>query len=195
ADETPREDAFCAHAILGNDVMVVEDASKDKRFFDNPLVVGDPNIRFYAGAPLVTREGMELGTLCVIDSQPRKLAPEQKRLLKDLAAMAVDEMELHKNLKQLHKRQAELEKMQDGLRVANRKLESLAATDSLTGIANRRALDMALVREVRRGARKRSPVSFLLIDADHFKKYNDLYGHQAGDACLQTIGEVLRDAL
>ncbi len=192
--ETPREDAFCAHAILGDEVMVVEDASLDARFADNPLVTGDPNIRFYAGAPLVTKEGLPLGTLCVIDSIARTLTPHNRRVLQDLAAMAADEMELHKNLRLLHARKRELEKSQEGLRAANRKLESMAATDGLTGIANRRAFDAACARELRRAARKRTPVSLLLLDADNFKKYNDRYGHQAGDAVLQAVAGALRQA-
>jgi diguanylate cyclase (GGDEF)-like protein len=183
----PRGHAFCAHAILGDDVMVVEDATKDDRFRDNPLVTGDPNIRFYAGAPLINRDGFELGTLCVIDTIPRQLSPANRRVLKDLAAMAVDEMELHKSLKRMHASRLALQK-------ANRQLETMAATDALTGIANRRAFDAATARELRRAARERSPVSLLLFDADNFKKYNDRYGHQAGDAVLKAIAAALHDA-
>ncbi|MBV9419129.1 MAG: sensor domain-containing diguanylate cyclase [Alphaproteobacteria bacterium] len=194
-EETARADGFCAYTVLNDELMVVEDAAADKRFYDNPFVTGEPHVRFYAGAPLTSRDGLAVGSLCVIDSKPRVLAPEQRRLLKDLAAMAVDEMELHKSIKQLHKRQVELQRTQDGLRAANKRLEELASTDALTGIANRRTLDACMVRELRRAARKRSAVSLLLIDADHFKMFNDLYGHQAGDACLRMMGEVLRAAL
>jgi diguanylate cyclase len=93
ATETSRDTAFCAHAILDDDVMEVRDARDDQRFAGNPLVTGDPHIRFYAGAPLVTSEGQSLGTLCVIDSTPRSLSPEQKDMLRRLSRMAVTQME------------------------------------------------------------------------------------------------------
>ena len=93
--ETPREYAFCDHAIRKDDVMVVSDATKDERFVDNPLVTEGPEIRFYAGAPLITKSGHALGTLCVIDSKPRNdFTESDKQLLEDIAASVMTEIEV-----------------------------------------------------------------------------------------------------
>lgn len=99
ACETGRDISFCGHAILGQEIFEVCDASQDPRFADNPLVSGGPHIRFYAGAPLITGDGYGLGTLCIIDSQPRQLNADERRALRDLADIVVSEMlqiELHK---------------------------------------------------------------------------------------------------
>ncbi len=96
ASETPRDLAFCAHAIITSNPMVVTDATKDKRFFDNPLVTEAPNVRFYAGIPLTTDDGLALGTLCAIDSVPREPSPEQIKALTDLSRVVLDELELRR---------------------------------------------------------------------------------------------------
>jgi len=99
--ETPRDVAFCAHTILAADVLVAEDARLDSRFADNPFVLGEPHLRFYAGAPLLTAEGQAVGSLCLIDFQPREFSSAQREALRDLAASVVSEMELRSASAQL----------------------------------------------------------------------------------------------
>jgi len=97
--QTPRDVSFCAYAIEGDGVFVVPDATRDERFANNPLVTGDAGIRFYAGAPLCTPEGFNIGTLCVIDNVARELSPEQHQALQALSRQVVTQLELRRNLK------------------------------------------------------------------------------------------------
>lgn len=99
ATETPREVSFCGHVVADGATMVVSDAEGDARFADNPLVTGPPNVRFYAGAPLVTPSGHALGSLCVIDHVPREPTPEQLAVLEALARQVVDQLELRAELR------------------------------------------------------------------------------------------------
>ena len=101
-DETDRDAAFCTHALVEPDqLLVIEDALEDDRFVDNPLVTGDPNIRFYAGAVLCTPTGEALGTVCVIDRVPRTLSETQRRGLKSLARLTIAQLELRKAMKDM----------------------------------------------------------------------------------------------
>lgn len=111
ASETPRSIAFCSHAILQDDVFEVPNALEDNRFFDNPLVTGAPDIRFYAGAPLVTSSGLPLGTLCVIDTVPKKLTAVQEKALKVLAHQVVGQLELRLHNHRLERMNANREKI------------------------------------------------------------------------------------
>ena len=96
--ETTRDVSFCAHAILQPGTFIVRDAPEDERFRTNPLVMGEPYIRFYAGSPLTTVEGFKLGTLCVIDRVPRELMPEQIAALHMLSEQAMMQLELRRNI-------------------------------------------------------------------------------------------------
>lgn len=131
ASQTPREVAICSTAIQQKDVFVVPDALKDERFQNNPLVVDEPHIRFYAGAPLINEEGYALGTLCVVDLVPREFDDEQKEALRTLGRLVLAQMEFRRNLMLLrealtdrthkeHERERELLALQEKLlRVMN----------------------------------------------------------------------------
>ncbi|GAA4650174.1 GAF domain-containing sensor histidine kinase [Kistimonas scapharcae] len=101
ARETPREYAFCAHAILQDEALVVPDSEQDPRFCDNPLVTGDPHVKFYAGMPLILNNSMPVGTLCVIDHHPRELSNIQQSALEALARQVVSQLELRLKVKAL----------------------------------------------------------------------------------------------
>jgi sigma-B regulation protein RsbU (phosphoserine phosphatase) len=106
--EIGRDPGLCASAILQDEPWIVEDAARDARTLANPLVAGDFGLRFYAGAPLTTRDGHNLGTLCVIDREPRDVTPEEAETLRDLAAIVVDELELRLSARTVVEREQEL---------------------------------------------------------------------------------------
>ncbi len=137
--EMHRDIAFCAHALLQDDLLEVGDARKDARFADNPLVTGEPKIRFYAGAPLVTPYGQKLGTVCAIDFQPRKLNPEQAEGLRILSRFVVRELEARRQLIELWRTEAALrlanDQMEQGVKD---RTEALAIANSQLKIANDR---------------------------------------------------------
>lgn len=106
--ETPRDLAFCAHAILDDKILVVKDTHQDQRFANNILVTNDPKIRFYAGAPLIDKKGFKLGTLCVIDKVPRDLSPQQLKALEQLSAIVVSQIQLRLEMKNQAKNEFKL---------------------------------------------------------------------------------------
>ncbi len=137
AVETPRELAFCAHAILNpKEIFIIEDARNDERFYDNPLVVEEPNVVFYAGIPLVENNGLPLGTLCVIDDKPNKLTKSQINSLRMLSNQVMKLLELRKNKKQLEKALEKFEKKNQELE----RFAYIAAHDLKSPLGNIAAL-------------------------------------------------------
>ncbi|NNE82413.1 MAG: sensor domain-containing diguanylate cyclase [Alphaproteobacteria bacterium] len=164
ATETPRNISFCTHAIMQDEPLIIPDALDDSRFRQNPLVTGEPYIRFYIGIPLKTPDGYNIGTLCAVDQQPRELSDEQINLLWDLARLVMDELELRE----------------------------IATTDSLTGAQTRRSFQLDVKREMDRVQRYKRPAAFITFDVDNFKVVNDTYGHAAGDAVLQSLASTCK---
>ena len=165
--ETPRDVSFCAHAILSDQILMIPDAGSDERFQDNPLVTGEPKIRFYAGCPLKVGNGSNVGTLCLLDTRPRVLDAEERGLLRDLASMAEQEI-------------AALQ---------------LASIDDLTQLSNRRGFEALAEHALSMCKRMGTPASLLFFDLDQFKRINDTFGHAEGDRALVAFAQVLRRVL
>lgn len=162
--ETPRDISFCGHAILDDVPLVVPNALEDERFFDNPLVCGEPGVRFYVGCPLRAPNGQRIGALCLMDRRPRQFDEDDLMALKDLAAMVEHELAA----------------------------TQLATLDALTGVLNRRGFALLAEQSLRFCRRQRVPMSVVFIDLDGFKRINDGFGHAEGDRALVSFAEHLR---
>ena len=159
--ETSRDISFCGHAILGDGLFIIPDTSVDERFADNPQVLKDPCIRFYAGCPLTAPNGHKLGTLCIKDYQPRNFEKEDLEALKDLASMV----------------ERELAAVQ------------MATLDELTSISNRRGFMMLAQHSLHLCARQKLSASLVFMDLDKFKPINDTFGHAEGNRVLTVFAE------
>lgn len=157
--ETPRSISFCTHTIKADEPLIVQDAREDCRFRDNPLVLGEPHIRSYAGVPLQTPDGYNVGSLCAIDIVPREFAAAEIAILNSFAALVVDELELRR----------------------------IAERDHLTGALTRRGFTELLKKEIARSYRHNRDSVLVLMDIDHFKSVNDRFGHPAGDEVLKAV--------
>ena len=172
--QVPSQESFCSLTAQDSGVMIVEDARTHALFQKYPSVTGSPNIRFYAGAPLISKAGHKLGTLCVMDTVPRAFTPADAVTLKKLAALVVDELEL---------------------RLALTTLQHLALHDGLTGLPNRTNFKERLRQAMTRANSFGTKLILGLLDLNRFKAVNDTLGHASGDELLQQVGQRLRNTV
>jgi diguanylate cyclase (GGDEF)-like protein len=184
ATETTRDVSFCGYAILGEDTLLVPDATLDERFADNPLVLGPPYIRFYAGRPLRAGNGQAIGTLCMVDPRPRSMTEAQQANFRDLATLAEGYLQL-RTLIQSNR----------DLRVEMDREQRKALLDPLTQLWNRGGLLTFQDRECRLARESHVQLGVIYADLDHFKAINDQHGHAAGDQVLCECARRLRAAL
>lgn len=172
--ETERGISFCSHVVNLGECLIVDDAATHPAFSENPLVTGDPHIRFYAGMPLTVEAGHVLGTLCIIDNVPRAFDERDKALLRDMARLAVDRLELRRS---------------ERVRERNEKqLYGHAHFDCLTGLSNRRHFRRCAAQAMK----THTEGSVLLFDLSRFRDINDFMGENTGDNILLRVAEHLR---
>lgn len=186
--ELPREQAFCSRAICQNEPFIVPDATVDPLFKNTPLVRQEPNIRFYAAAPLISSRGYKLGVLCVIDYVPREVPSEQIEILEILARQVVALLETRLLSQQVVKYNDVLEE--------SRYFQHEAFHDALTGLANRNLfIEKTNLAIARSQELKNSQFAVLFIDLNRFKGVNDRFGHLAGDKLLIAVAYRLKAAV
>jgi diguanylate cyclase (GGDEF)-like protein len=195
--QTAREISFCGHAILEHEPLVVGDATQDPRFCDNPLVLGEPHVRFYAGVQLYSVDRMPIGTLCVLDTVPRRLGAEELDILRDLARM-VEQLIHHRQLaiaaQALHS-QVLVDAANPELNAAAGQVEFLLNHDVLTGLSNRQALVRGIASSLARWRKDGTPALVAAINLDKFKRLNEALGHHAGDQALVSVTWSLQSLL
>jgi diguanylate cyclase (GGDEF)-like protein len=195
--ETARDISFCGHAILEHEPLVVSDASKDPRFCRNPMVTGEDHVRFYVGVPLYSVDRMPIGTLCVIDREPRELGAEELDMLRDLARM-VEQLIHHRQLagaaQALHSHVL-LDGGNPELAAAAGQVEFLLNHDQLTGLSNRQALLRTIGEGLETWREQGMQTLVASINLDKFKRLNESLGHHAGDQALVSITWSLQSVL
>ncbi len=174
--ETPRDIAFCAHAILEDDAFIVKDAREDERFADNPLVLGGPRVVFYAGCPVRAADGSAIGTLCVMDREKREFSAEDLQTLRDLAAITQSQLNESMQESVQHELIAQLDEAQRANQI-----------DALTRLWNRESIFELLDAELARAKRAGTGIGVIMADIDFFKQINDSLGHNAGDEVLREV--------
>ena len=185
ANEASLQGAFCTHALLEDEMLLVPDAARDERFHDNPFVTGERlNVGLYAGCPVRTPDGMPIGTLCAIDTKPRTLTPDQLETLHDLASMVETELRL-----------TNLSQCQTDLIAQVDSAQRLAMIDPLTRLWNRAGLAQLLDKEWSEAVRQQKPITVAVGDIDYFKRINDTLGHAAGDTVLREMAKRLLEAV
>jgi diguanylate cyclase (GGDEF)-like protein len=180
ASETPRNVAFCAHAILENAPLVVPDATLDDRFQNNPLVTGDPSIRFYAGIPLTMEDGTRIGTLCAIDQKPHTITDTELETLKTLTA------ELAVEIQQIKHSEA-----QSALICETKPIERAAMLDPFSKLWNKTGAENLLAREIRISSEKFTPVATAFLQIDGFEDIERGHGDATKQKVLHTVVSTL----
>jgi diguanylate cyclase (GGDEF)-like protein len=183
---------FCAHAIAPPArVTVIPDARNDARFACNPLVTLPPGLVFFAGAPLMGSNGVAVGALCIADHRVRDLSAAQHQMLQSLAAQAIEQLELRSSIVMLEAKVLSQSRFLYQLKNEQQELQRQNATDPLTGLGNRRSFYDRVSLEIARAECTDTNASLIMLDVDHFKSYNDSFGHPAGDAVLRQLADVI----